>query len=214
MALAAVESLHRQLRLFGITLAYNDFGAGQARLELTAIPPRYLKFDIALVRDLDRAPEQRRRMVGLLVHFARETGVTTLAEGITRAGEAEACAELGFDWGEGITSRAPNHSVGPAPASTCGRNPAYRCHLARIGAPLEHGRPIPGRCHLTAWDSASASSAIPGRRPAPAKRRRRPAAETGLPLPSRQHRGSPRASQARSGRPCPTSPAWGSPSAS
>lgn len=106
--LAAVESLHRQLRLFGIALAYDDFGAGQARLmELTAVPPRYLKFDIALVRDLDRAPEQRRRMVGLLVHFARETGVTTLAEGITRAEEAKACAELGFDWGQGYYFGAP-----------------------------------------------------------------------------------------------------------
>lgn len=100
--LAAVESLHRQLRLFGIALAYDDFGAGQARLmELAAVPPRYLKFDITLVRDIDRAPDQRRRMVGMLVSFARETGIVTLAEGITREEEAEACEALGFDWGQG-----------------------------------------------------------------------------------------------------------------
>jgi EAL domain-containing protein (putative c-di-GMP-specific phosphodiesterase class I) len=98
----AVQSLHRQLRLFGIGLAYDDFGSGQARLmELTAVPPRYLKFDIALVRDLDRAPEQRREMVGLLVHFARQNGIVTIAEGVARQEEAEICEDLGFEWGQG-----------------------------------------------------------------------------------------------------------------
>ena len=106
--LGAVESLHRQLRLFGIPLAYDDFGAGQARLmELASVPPRYLKFDVGLVQDLDRAPEQRRRMVEMLVRFARETGIVTLAEGIARAEEAEACAAVGFDWGQGYHFGAP-----------------------------------------------------------------------------------------------------------
>lgn len=106
--LAAIESLRRHLRLLGISLAYDDFGAGQARLmELASVPPRYLKFDISLVQDIDRAPEQRRRMVGMLVRFARETGIVTLAEGVARAEEAEACTALGFDWAQGYYFGAP-----------------------------------------------------------------------------------------------------------
>lgn len=98
----AIASLNRQLQLFGIGLAYDDFGAGQARLqELVTVPPKYLKFDIELVRDLDTEKRQRRRMVELLVGFAAELGIRTLAEGITRAAEARACADVGFDLAQG-----------------------------------------------------------------------------------------------------------------
>ena len=40
-----------------IGLAYDDFGAGQARLvELVDVPPDYLKFDMKLVQNLQSAP--------------------------------------------------------------------------------------------------------------------------------------------------------------
>lgn len=98
----AIDSLRTKLRHLGIALAYDDFGAGQSRLmELTSSPPDYLKFDIDLIRDIDKAPEQRRQMVRLLVDFARDNGITTLAEGISRREEAAMCMALGFDLGQG-----------------------------------------------------------------------------------------------------------------
>lgn len=106
--LEAIGHLHSQLAELGIALAYDDFGAGQARLvELSAVPPDYLKFDMTLVRDIDRGSDQHRRMVAMLLGYAREARITTLAEGVSRPGEAEACRELGFDWAQGYHFGAP-----------------------------------------------------------------------------------------------------------
>jgi len=111
---ATIASLNRQLLLFGIGLAYDDFGAGQARLqELVTAPPKYLKFDIELVRDLDTEKRERRRMVELLVGFAAEMGIRTLAEGITRAAEARACAKVGFDLAQGYYYESKVPQRGP-----------------------------------------------------------------------------------------------------
>ncbi len=106
--LAALQRLHRHLHANGVGLAYDDFGAGRARLrELGALPPDYLKFDAHLIRNLASAPASQYRLVETLVDFARETGVTTLAEGIRDAAQARACRELGFDWAQGYYFGAP-----------------------------------------------------------------------------------------------------------
>ena len=56
-----------------IGLAYDDFGAGQARLlELAEAPPHYLKFDMRFVSGLDQAPAAKRRLLDSLVAVARE----------------------------------------------------------------------------------------------------------------------------------------------
>jgi EAL domain-containing protein (putative c-di-GMP-specific phosphodiesterase class I) len=85
-----------------VRLAFDDFGAGQARLvELVNVKPDYLKFDISLVRDIDKAQTQSQQMVGSLVQMVREIGVTPLAEGVEREEEAATCLELGFELGQG-----------------------------------------------------------------------------------------------------------------
>jgi EAL domain-containing protein (putative c-di-GMP-specific phosphodiesterase class I) len=83
-------------------LAYDDFGAGQTRLdELTLVPPDYLKFDISLIRDVDTAPAGRRNLIESLVRAVSNLGVTPLAEGIETPAEAAACLELGFTLAQG-----------------------------------------------------------------------------------------------------------------
>jgi EAL domain-containing protein (putative c-di-GMP-specific phosphodiesterase class I) len=83
-------------------LAYDDFGAGQARLvELAEVVPDVLKFDIALIRDVGEAPVQRRSMLASLVGMAMDLGIQTLAEGIETVEEAEICTELGFQLYQG-----------------------------------------------------------------------------------------------------------------
>lgn len=82
-------------------LAY-DFGAGQARLlELGEVPPDLLKFDVRFVRDLDRAPVSKRRLLKSLIDIARDLGVQPLAECIETAGEADVCIDLGFTHAQG-----------------------------------------------------------------------------------------------------------------
>lgn len=100
--LQSMRQLASELRSMDCCLAYDDFGAGQARLvELAEAPPDFLKFDRSLVRDLHQAPRQRQQMVEILVRFARDLGVTTLAEGIELEQEAVICAQLGFDCAQG-----------------------------------------------------------------------------------------------------------------
>lgn len=97
-----IRWLRSQLRSLNIGLAYDDFGAGQARLvELVDVPPDFLKFDISLVRDIDKAPYSKQVAVAKLVNMVTELGVAALAEGVERPGEALACQQLGFDFAQG-----------------------------------------------------------------------------------------------------------------
>jgi EAL domain-containing protein (putative c-di-GMP-specific phosphodiesterase class I) len=98
-----IVELRAALKERDIGLAYDDFGAGQARLlELGEVPPDLLKFDVRFVRDLDRAPESKRRLLKSLVDIARDLGVEPLAEGVETAGEAAACMEVGFTRAQGF----------------------------------------------------------------------------------------------------------------
>lgn len=89
-------------------LAYDDFGAGQARLaELGDAPPDYLKFDIQLIRGIDSASVERQRMLESLVRIAADLGIISLAEGIETAEEHETCRRLGFVYGQGYYYGTP-----------------------------------------------------------------------------------------------------------
>ena len=96
-----IAEFRDELRELRIQLAYDDFGAGQARLmELSEVAPDYLKFDIGLIRDIHLAP-QRQQMVAGLVRIVRDLGIQPLAEGIEQAAEADVCREMGFTHAQG-----------------------------------------------------------------------------------------------------------------
>ena len=91
-----------------IRLAYDDFGAGQARLiELIEVPPHVLKFDLGLIRGIDHAPPQQQQMLASLVRMVHDLGIFSLAEGMETEGEAETCQQLGFDLSQGFYYGAP-----------------------------------------------------------------------------------------------------------
>jgi len=99
---AAMALLREQLAEINVGLAYDDFGAGQARLlELAEAPPHFLKFDWRFVTGIDKAPPSRRRLLSSLVAAARELLVKTVAEGIETPAEAEICERVGFTLGQG-----------------------------------------------------------------------------------------------------------------
>src|SRR5262249_32970784 len=67
-----MRSLRAAINDLKIGLAYDDFGAGQARLvELVDVPPDYLKFDMSLVQNLETASTERQRMLSSLVQMVR-----------------------------------------------------------------------------------------------------------------------------------------------
>jgi EAL domain-containing protein (putative c-di-GMP-specific phosphodiesterase class I) len=100
--------LRTQLREINVGLAYDDFGAGQARLfELAEAPPDYLKFDRRFVTGLETAPVTRQRLVAALVAAAGELRVKTIAEGVETADEATACVRAGFSYAQGYHFARP-----------------------------------------------------------------------------------------------------------
>ena len=108
-----ISSLRNRLMEINVALAYDDFGAGQARLfELAEAPPHYLKFDRRFVTGLDRAPTSRQRLVASLVAASRELLVKTVAEGVETELEAAACMRAGFSHAQGY------HFGRPGPAET------------------------------------------------------------------------------------------------
>ncbi|MDP6444204.1 MAG: EAL domain-containing protein [Pirellulaceae bacterium] len=116
---AYLRRLHKVLNELRIGLAYDDFGAGQARLmELVEVPPDVLKFDVKLIRGLSSASQQHRSMVGSLIKIVKDLNVIPLAEGVEMDTEADICRELGFELAQGYLFGRP----GPVGAWTDGEN--------------------------------------------------------------------------------------------
>jgi EAL domain-containing protein (putative c-di-GMP-specific phosphodiesterase class I) len=123
--------LRTRLMEINVGLAFDDFGAGQARLfELAESPPHYLKFDRRFVTGIDHAPTSRQRLVASLVAAARELLVTTVAEGVETEGEAAACVRAGFSHAQGFHYGRPapvdNLADGSARPASRGRGPEAR----------------------------------------------------------------------------------------
>jgi len=101
-----VESLHNFTDM-GFSIAVDDIGAGYSGLEKVAhLNPKYLKFDMQLVRDID-ASYVRREMARALKAFADKMESTIIAEGIEREGELKTCVDLGIDYGQGFLLGRP-----------------------------------------------------------------------------------------------------------
>jgi EAL domain-containing protein (putative c-di-GMP-specific phosphodiesterase class I) len=98
-----MRMLRAALNELKIGLAYDDFGAGQARLvELADVPPDYLKFDMSFVQNLESASVERQRMLATLVKMVHDLGIAPLAEGIELGGDHEICLQMGFQFGQGF----------------------------------------------------------------------------------------------------------------
>jgi len=101
-----VEALET-FRQLGFSIAVDDIGAGHSGLENIAhLQPRYLKFDMQLVRDIDRNPIKR-EMARALKTFADKMDSQIIAEGIEREGEKQVCVELGLHYGQGYLLARP-----------------------------------------------------------------------------------------------------------
>jgi EAL domain-containing protein (putative c-di-GMP-specific phosphodiesterase class I) len=95
--------LTTRLAQIQVGIAYDDFGAGEARLfELAEVPPDYLKFDRRFVDGIHCAPVSRQRLLSSLVAAARELQVATVAEGVDDERDAELCLRAGFTHGQGF----------------------------------------------------------------------------------------------------------------
>jgi EAL domain-containing protein (putative c-di-GMP-specific phosphodiesterase class I) len=104
---AAMRRLRDQLRALGIGLAYDDFGAGHARLtELADVPPDFVKLDKSLIHGIHQA-QGRQELVRALTRVSSDLGIRLVAEGIERPEEAEVCLNLQCPFGQGYLFGRP-----------------------------------------------------------------------------------------------------------
>jgi EAL domain-containing protein (putative c-di-GMP-specific phosphodiesterase class I) len=97
-----MRELSNALHKLRIQIAFDDFGAGQARLlELVDAPPHFLKFDRSLIQGIAAAVPNKRQLVERLVRMSIDMGIVPLAEGVENIDDARVCAELGFELGQG-----------------------------------------------------------------------------------------------------------------
>jgi EAL domain-containing protein (putative c-di-GMP-specific phosphodiesterase class I) len=103
-----LRSFVKRLAAMNIMFAYDDFGAGQARLlELADVPAHFVKFDMSLVHDLHKAGPRKQQVVKTLVQMVLSSGSVPLAEGIECEEEAEICVAMGVQLIQGYLTGRP-----------------------------------------------------------------------------------------------------------
>lgn len=104
-----VSALRRHLASLDIQLAFDDFGAGRARLvELSEVRPDYVKFDMELTRDIHLAPPKRQEVVALIVKMVNDLGIVSLAEGVESADSHEVLKQMNVALGQGYYYGRPS----------------------------------------------------------------------------------------------------------
>lgn len=98
----------RALRLTGVRIALDDFGAGYSSLgQLRRLPIDILKIDHSLVAEPEpaRLPERGGRayapMVDVVMRLGHQLGLEVIAEGVTNPTELAAVVEAGCRFGQG-----------------------------------------------------------------------------------------------------------------
>jgi EAL domain-containing protein (putative c-di-GMP-specific phosphodiesterase class I) len=103
-----VKAMAERLASMNVRFAYDDFGAGQARLlELAEVPPHVVKFDMGLIHNLDSASPKKQQLVAQLVRIVHDVGAITLAEGVETVAEAQVCRDMGFGLIQGYFTGKP-----------------------------------------------------------------------------------------------------------
>ena len=103
-----VRKVRASLADFDVQLAFDDFGAGKARLrELICAPSDYIKFDASLIRDLQEVSTEKLGLFRAIIKGVREEGALTVAEGVETEEMIAICEEVGFDLLQGYAMSRP-----------------------------------------------------------------------------------------------------------
>jgi EAL domain-containing protein (putative c-di-GMP-specific phosphodiesterase class I) len=96
-----VHEIATQLKLYGISIAIDDFGSGYSHLaRLKELPFAELKIDRSLIQNCDVDPDTA-SLCRMAVELAHKFNTVAVAEGIETAGEVRALQEMGCDVGQG-----------------------------------------------------------------------------------------------------------------
>jgi diguanylate cyclase (GGDEF)-like protein len=104
---ARVKSCFEELAKLGVNLAIDDFGTGFSSLGyLSEMPFEKLKIDRSFVTNVDKNPDKRKLLQGI-VGLARGLGMTTVVEGAETIGEILVLKSLGCNIVQGYYYAKP-----------------------------------------------------------------------------------------------------------
>lgn len=116
---AAIKSMERlryriaEIRERGFRLAIDDLGAGYAGLgAFAALEPEVVKLDMSLIRDIERAPTQR-KIVRAMTVLCHDLGIEVVAEGIETRAELDVVLDAGCDLFQGFLFAKPGRAFPP-----------------------------------------------------------------------------------------------------
>jgi EAL domain-containing protein (putative c-di-GMP-specific phosphodiesterase class I) len=109
--LALFEATLNRLRDYGIGVAVDDAGAGYASLNTIArLKPDFLKFDMALVRGIDR-DRVKQELLATVQELGSRVDARVIAEGIETKGEFQTLMEAGVEFGQGYFLAKPKPAL-------------------------------------------------------------------------------------------------------
>ncbi len=101
-----IQTLKRR----GYGIALDDLGAGYSGLSsFAALEPTVVKFDMSLVRGIDKKATPR-RIIQAMTALCREMGKLVVAEGVETASERDALSECGCDYLQGFLFARPGEA--------------------------------------------------------------------------------------------------------
>ena len=98
---------NKEAELFAPEFALDDFGTGyNSEKNLLELMPRYLKLDMALIRNVHKHAD-RQLLISGLITFAHEQNILVLAEGVESEQELRCLLNLGVDLLQGFLLARP-----------------------------------------------------------------------------------------------------------
>jgi EAL domain-containing protein (putative c-di-GMP-specific phosphodiesterase class I) len=100
-----------RLRQAGYRIAIDDLGAGYSGLtSFASLEPEFVKFDMALVRDIDTS-DVKQRLMRVMTGLCHDMGIKVVAEGIETVAERDTVIELGCDLLQGYLLGRPGREI-------------------------------------------------------------------------------------------------------
>ncbi len=104
---AALSERVSELRHRGWLIGVDDVGAGYSSLRhVVRLAPDIIKWDISLTNGMDVRPLQQ-RLASAIASFARDAGISLVAEGVETVAEKRALLAAGISFGQGVALGAP-----------------------------------------------------------------------------------------------------------
>jgi diguanylate cyclase (GGDEF)-like protein len=101
------QTILRELKKLGVTLAVDDFGTGYSSLSfLKKFSVDVLKMDRSMIEGVERNHADA-AIISAVLSLAHALGLTVVAEGVETVGEMERLRSLGCDFGQGYYWRRP-----------------------------------------------------------------------------------------------------------